>query len=210
MGVTGLVSHEPTLPESSGHEDKLTEAQLSERAGTPPDQVRLLVELGVLRPEQGIFRSRDLVRLRVLDDLRALGVDARSVAKALSSGYLSLGYLENSALKPPQSELSFSQLAAELAIPFSTLEKLYIACGLGHPSPKELVRAQDVPIIRAVPVLFGARVSEGECFAPCASGQRARGASLSIKSTTSTTRLKSRFGSEASATTKHSRRRSAR
>src|SRR5947208_6630749 len=162
MGVTGLVSHEPTLPESSGHEDQLTEAQLAERAGTPPDQVRLLVELGVLRPEQGMFRSRDLVRLRVLADLKALGVDARSVAKALSSGYLSLGYLENSALKPPQSELSFSQLADELDIPFSTLEKLYIACGLGHPSPEELVRAQDVPIIRAVPVLFGARVSEGE------------------------------------------------
>jgi len=30
MGVTGLVSHEPTLPESSGHEDQLTEAQLAE------------------------------------------------------------------------------------------------------------------------------------------------------------------------------------
>jgi DNA-binding transcriptional MerR regulator len=162
MGVTTLVSHEPTLPESSGHEDHLTEAQLAERAGTPPDQVRLLVELGVLRPEQGMFRSRDLVRLRVLADLKALGVDARSVAKALSSGYLSLGYLENSALKPPQSELSFSQLADELDIPLSTLEKLYIACGLGHPSPEELVRAQDVPIIRAVPVLFGASVSEGE------------------------------------------------
>ena len=163
MGVTGgLVSHEPTFQESSGHEDQLTEAQLAERTGTPPDQVRLLVEFGVLRPEQGMFRSRDLVRLRVLADLKALGVDAHSVAKALSSGYLSLGYLENSALKPPQSELSFSQLADELDIPFSTLEKLYIACGLGHPSPEELVRAQDVPIIRAVPVLFGARVSEGE------------------------------------------------
>jgi hypothetical protein len=104
------------------------------------------------------------VRLRVLADLKALGVDARSVAKALSSGYLSLGYLENSALKPPLSEVSFSQLADELDIPFSTLEKLYIACGLGHPSPEELVRAQDVPIIRAVPVLFGARVSEGEAL----------------------------------------------
>ena len=80
MGVTGLVSHEPTLPESSGHEDQLTEAQLAERAGTPPDQVRLLVELGVLSPEEGMFRSRDLVRLRVIADLKALGVDARSVA----------------------------------------------------------------------------------------------------------------------------------
>jgi adenylate cyclase len=91
-----------------------------------------------------------------------LGVDARSVAKALSSGYLSLDYLENSALKPPPSEHSFSELAAELAIPFSSLEKLYIACGLGHPSPDELVRDQDVPIIRAVPILFGARVSAAE------------------------------------------------
>src|SRR5205823_2482541 len=88
--------------------------------------------------------------------------DAHSVAKALSSGYLSLDYLENSALKPPPSEHSFSELADELGIPFSTLEKLYIACGLGHPSPEALVRDQDVPIIRAVPVLFGARVSEGE------------------------------------------------
>src|SRR2546423_2773874 len=163
MGVAGgPVSHEPTSPESSGREDQLTEAQLAERAGTPPDQVRLLVELGLLRPEQGMFRSRDLVRLRVLADLEALGVDVHSVAKALSSGYLSLGYLENSALKPPPSEVSFFQLGDELDIPFSTLEKLYIACGLGHPSPEELVRAQDVPIIRAVPVLFGAKVSEEE------------------------------------------------
>ena len=156
MGVTGgLVSQEPTFPESSGHEDQLTEAQLAERAGTPPDQVRLLVELGVLRPEQGMFRSRDLVRLRVLADLKALGVDARSVAKARSIGYLSLGYLENSAVKPAPSELSFSQLADELDIPFSTLEKLYIASGLGHPSPKELVRAQE-----HLGILFPA----GECI----------------------------------------------
>jgi len=210
MGVTGPVSHAPTLPESSGYEDQLTEAQLAERAGAPPDQVRLLVELGVLRPEQGMFRSRDLVRLRVLADLKALGVDARSVAKALSSGYLSLGYLENSAVKPPQSELSFSQLADELDIPFSTLEKLYIACGLGHPSPEELVRAQDVRSSEPSRSYSAQGSVRGKCFAPCASGQRARGALLSIRSTTSTTRLKSRFGSKDSATTKRSRRRSAR
>ena len=91
-----------------------------------------------------------------------MGIDAEAVAAALASGDLTLGYVEIGGRRPPRSDLTFAQLSDEIGIPFVSLERIYVAFGLPRPVPDEHVREEDLLVVKIVPVLFGAGVSEGE------------------------------------------------
>ena len=141
---------------------RLTEDEVAKRAGTTPAYIRRLAELGILEPEDGPFSPRDVLRARFVLGLDAMGIDAEAVAEALASGDLSLGYVEIGGRRPPRSDRTFADLSDEIGIPFPTLERIYVAFGLPRPTPDELVREEDLRVIRLIPVLFGAGVSEGE------------------------------------------------
>jgi adenylate cyclase len=142
--------------------DQLTERDVAERAGTTPERIRQLVELGILQPEAGTFRRLDVLRARVVSDLDSRGIDAGSVAAAMTTGDLTLGYLESAGRRAPRSDRTFAQLSDDTGIPLPTLERLFISFGLARPMPDERVREEDVSVIKIFPVLFGAGVSEGE------------------------------------------------
>jgi adenylate cyclase len=142
--------------------DRLTEEELATRAGTSAERVQDLVRLGILEPEQGSFPRRDVMRTRVVADLEAKGIDAEALAAALASGHLTLGYLESAGRRFPRSERTFAELSSDMAIPFETVQSLYVAFGLPRPERDEGVREEDLPVIKALPVLFGAGVGEGE------------------------------------------------
>ena len=142
--------------------DGFTEAEVAERVGTTPERIGRLADLGILEPEDGTYPRRDVLRARVVNGLDAMGIDASAVAHALSTGDLTLGYLEAGGRRPPRSDRTFSQLSEEIAIPFSMLERIYVAFGLPRPAPEEHVRQEDLELLTIVPVLFGAGVSEGE------------------------------------------------
>jgi len=103
-----------------------------------------------------------VLRARFVLGLEAIGVDAAAVADALASGDLTLGYVEFGGRRPPRSDRTFVELSEEIEIPYSTLERIYVAFGLPRPTPEEHVREEDLRLIRFIPVLFGAGVSEGE------------------------------------------------
>jgi adenylate cyclase len=142
--------------------DRLTEDELAERAGTSVEGVRRLVDLGILEPEQGSFPRRDVMRARVVADLEGKGIDAKALAGALASGHLTLGYLESAGRRFPRSDRTFAQVSEDIGISFETLGMLYVAFGLPRPRSDELVREEDLQVIRAFPVLFGAGVGEGD------------------------------------------------
>ena len=142
--------------------DGFTEDEVAERVGTTPERIRLLAELGILEPEDGTYPRRDVLRARFVLGLDAIGVDAKAIADALASGDLTLGYVEAGGRRPPRSDRTFAQLSEEIDIPFSMLERLYVAFGLSRPAPDEYVREEDLRLLKIVPVLFGAGVSEGE------------------------------------------------
>jgi adenylate cyclase len=143
-------------------DDRLSVDELARRAGTTVERIRQLVELKILRPDGGTFARSDVMHARVVEDLEAKGIDRRDVAAALTSGHLSLGYLESSGRRFPRSDRTFAQLAQELGVPVATLQMAYVAFGLPRPLPGEHVREEDLPMLRALPVLFGAGVAEGE------------------------------------------------
>ena len=135
---------------------RLTGAELAEACATSIDRIRELVELGLLQPEEGLFSRQDVMRVRVVGQLDSLGIEAEALSKALATGHLTLGYLESAGRRHPRSELSFAQVSEELAIPFSTLERIYLAFGLPRPGPEESVREEDMEALRMLAVLFGA------------------------------------------------------
>jgi len=142
--------------------DRLTLDEVAERAGTTPDRIALLAQLGILEPVDGTYPRRDVLRARFVLGLDAMGIDANAVADALASGDLTLGYVEIGGRRPPRSNRTFAQLGDEIDIPFVTLERIYVAFGLSRPTPDEFVREEDLPLLKFIPVLVGAGLSEGD------------------------------------------------
>ena len=140
----------------------LTEEELADRAGVTVERVRELVELGLVEPTDGMFPRRDVMRVRVVEDLARKGMDANALAAAAASGHLTLGYLESAGRRFPRTDRTFAELADEIDVPVGTLQALYVAFGLPRPNADELVREEDAPILRALPVMFGTEVGEGD------------------------------------------------
>jgi hypothetical protein len=142
--------------------DRLTEDELADRCGINREDVRKLVDLGILQSDEGTFARRDVMRVRVVSQLEAMGMEAEAIAAALESGHLTLGYLESSGRRPPRSERTFTEIGEEMGVELATLERIYVAFGLPQPGPDERVREEDLEIIRVLPLLLGAGVDEGD------------------------------------------------
>src|SRR5919197_3503890 len=110
--------------------DRLTEGELATRAGATVERVRELVDLGLLEPQAGGFRRRDVMRARVLEELQSKGLDTRALASAFAAGHLSLGHLESAGRRFPRTDRTFAEFSKELAIGLETLQSLYVAFGL--------------------------------------------------------------------------------
>ena len=139
-----------------------TEAEVAERVGTTPQTIRRLAELGILEAEGERYPARAILRARVVLDLDRMGIDEEAVGHAYASGDLSLGYVEVGGRRPPRSDRTFEVLGEEIGVPFPMLQRIYVAFGLPRPAADELVREEDYQLVTAIPVLFGAGVSEGE------------------------------------------------
>ena len=143
-----------------GEPDLLTEHELAERAGASAEQVRSLVDLGILEPREGGFERRDVARARVVLHLEAMGIEPSALAKAVHSGHLRLGYFESAGRRHPRADRTFRDIAGEIGIPFEGLERIYVAFGLPRPDPDERVRQEDLEAIQLLPALFAAGLDE--------------------------------------------------
>jgi adenylate cyclase len=142
--------------------DRLTEAEVAARAGTTVERIRGLADLGILDPHDGTYPRHDVMRARVVLELDAKGIDTPALAAALASGHLTLGYMESAGRRPPRVDQTFVQLAEEMGATMEELQRFYVACGLPQPKPDERVREEDLAMLKAIPVLVGAGIGEGE------------------------------------------------
>jgi adenylate cyclase len=143
----------------------LSEEEVARRAGTTRERVQELVGLGILAPgadSDGPFRGGDALRVQLVDELEASGIPPSRVAAAISSGALSLSYLDWFPAPSPCSDRTHAQLCDELGIPFRLLDQIYAGFGLPRPQPDEQVRNEDLDIISGLTILFAAGLGEGE------------------------------------------------
>ena len=143
-----------------GDPDLLTEHELADRVGASVEQVRSLVDLGILEPRDGGFERRDVARARVVLHLETMGIEPAALAKAVHSGHLRLGYFESAGRRHPRADRTFRDIAGEIGIPFEGLERIYVAFGLPRPEPDEFVREEDLEAIQLLPALFAAGLDE--------------------------------------------------
>lgn len=143
----------------------LTEDEVARRAETTAERVRELVDLGILTPEPDAdtpFRDGDAQRVRLVGELEALGVQPARLAEAMTSGALSLSYLDKFPAPAPRSTRTYAELCTELGLTFGLLDQIYVGFGLSHPRPDEHVREEDAEIMSDLPILFSAGLGEPE------------------------------------------------
>ena len=141
--------------------DHLSEEEVAVRAGITAERLRELVDLGFLEPEEEGFLRHDVMRARVVAQLESKGLDLRALASAYASGHLKLGYLESAGRRHPRTDRTYAEFSEQVGVPIDTLQTCYVAFGLPRPRAEDYVRKEDEPILKALPVLFGAGVGEG-------------------------------------------------
>jgi adenylate cyclase len=139
--------------------DRLTGDELARRSGASADQIRTLVDLGILEPDgQGTFPRRDVMRTRVVAHLDSVGIDAHDLGGAVESGHLTFGYLEAAGRSHPRSTRTHAEISDQIGLSYETLVRVFVAFGLRPPQADEAVREEDVPILESLGVLVDAGV----------------------------------------------------
>ena len=191
--------------------DRLTEDELAERSGTSRECIRQLADLRILQADdRGTFTRQDVMRARVVTDLHAMGIETEALATALASGHLTLGYLESAGRRHPRSDRTFAEVAKEIGVPFTTLERIYVAFGCSAPHGTNAFVKKIFKSSRSFPFSSAQVWKRVKCSGWRAFGVTVRVVSPSTCRTTSTPRSRSDSGGEGFATTRRSKRRSVR
>jgi adenylate cyclase len=128
----------------------ISEPELASRAGTTVEQVRRLIQLGIVAPgENGAFEASDIQRVRITQALDTAGISLQDIGQMIAAGQYSTAWAETLFPDPvPLSGQTFAQLAAEHGIPFDLLASLYVTWGLPRPEPNNVARADDAELVR--------------------------------------------------------------
>jgi adenylate cyclase len=129
---------------------RLSELALAERTGSSEENVRRLVELGVLTPagSEEPFELGDVQRIRLAEALERSGMSLEDVGKAIRSGELSLSALD--ALFPAPAVVSgttYAELASGLGVEMEAVERLHTGLGLPRPLPHDRIREDDAEVL---------------------------------------------------------------
>jgi adenylate cyclase len=143
----------------------LNEAEVARRAGTTLERVRELIALGIIRPAPDGHESMsngDALRAQLVEELALAGVPLDSVAAAITSGALSLSYLDRFPGPSPLSDRTYAEVCEGIGISFDLLDRMYIGFGLPRPRPDASVREDDLHVILGIPILFSSGLDESE------------------------------------------------
>ena len=125
--------------------DELSGEELADRSGVTPEQLRRLVELGIITPTpQDAFRPSDIQRIRVVDALADAGFAPEQLAELIAAGAYDLDW--TSVLYPEpttQTATTLAQAAAATGLPERLAGRLFDAWELPRPQPGQVLRADD-------------------------------------------------------------------
>jgi adenylate cyclase len=119
---------------------------LARQAGTTPERIRQLVEIGVLQPDaRGRFVTADVQRVEIVAAYEAGGVAQEEIADALRARRMTFAYADR--IYPeasPKSGRTLGELATELGPRGALLTDVFIALGLPNPAPdRPLTEAEE-------------------------------------------------------------------
>ena len=130
----------------------LSAAELAHRAGTTPEWIERLAELGILERGEGErpFAERDLHRVRFAQTLDDAGIAVEDMAQVVAAGLYSFRFVEG--VFPgagwPLLDTTFGELADEEGLPWPVVEQLYANWGLPAPARDQRIRGDDETMLR--------------------------------------------------------------
>jgi adenylate cyclase len=122
--------------------------EAAERAGVSPEELGLLVELGIVRlGEDGRFTGGAIRRVDLVHGLVAAGVPLDGLGAAMRSGAFSLDFLDAPAFErfSALSDVTFAQFAVRTGVPVELLMQIREAAGSAAPLPDDRIRDEELP-----------------------------------------------------------------
>jgi len=122
-------------------------AEAAQRAGISAEELRRLVELGIVSPgADGRFTSGAARRVSLVRSLVDAGVPLDGLGAAIRGGQLSLDFLDAPAFErfSALSDITFAQLAERSGVPVELLMLIREAAGSPAPLPGDLVRDEEL------------------------------------------------------------------
>ena len=138
--------------------DELSGEELADRSGVTAEQLRRLVELGIVTPTPlGRFQPSDIQRIRVVDTLADAGFAPEQLSELIAAGAYNLDWTSVVFPEPTaQMTTTLEQTAAASGLPEDLAARLFDAWELPRPQPGQPLRADDDELLHlAVPALEG-------------------------------------------------------
>jgi adenylate cyclase len=123
-------------------------AEAAQRAGISPEELRRLVELGILGPdEEDRFTSGDVRRAGLVESLTAAGIPLDGLGAAIRDGQVSLDFLDAPAFErfSAFSSVTFARYAERSGVPVQLLMLIREAAGFPAPLPDDRIRDEEMP-----------------------------------------------------------------
>ena len=123
-------------------------AEAAERIGISVDELRRLVDLGILKLDaDDRCTSGDVRRASLVESLVAAGISLDGLGTAMRSGQVSLDFLDAPAFErfSAYSGVTFAQFAERTGVPVHLLMLIREAAGSPAPSPDARLRDEELP-----------------------------------------------------------------
>ncbi len=133
--------------------------EAAERAGITTDELRGMVELGILAPDpENRFRPGDVRRAELVGSLEAAGIALDDLGTAIREGKVSLAFLDAPAFDrfSALSDVTFTQMAERTGVPIEMLTFIREAAGSVTPSPDSRMREAELPAAAWLAAAVGA------------------------------------------------------
>jgi adenylate cyclase len=135
--------------------DGFSAEELATRAGVDLAQLRRLIELGVLSATSDGFRPPDIQLARIYLALDEAGIAPEQIAQLMSSGQWSNAWGDLIFPDPfSYSERTLDELAGDLNVPRSLVERFYSVWQLPLPSWDDHVRDDEAELLRVAAFMF--------------------------------------------------------
>jgi DNA-binding transcriptional MerR regulator len=125
--------------------NELSGEELVDRSGATAQQLRRLVDLGIITPTpQGRYRRSDIQRIRVVDALTDAGFAPEQLGELIAAGAYDLDWASVVFPEPTaQMTTTLEQTAAATGLPEGFAGRLFDAWELVRPQPGHALRADD-------------------------------------------------------------------
>lgn len=134
---------------------ELSRQEAADRAGVSLDDLDRIIELGLVNPDgRDRLTAGGVRKVGIIASLRSGGIPVEALATAVTSGHLSLDFLDDPAYEhfSALSPLTFDDLAAQTGIPVEVLTVIREAIGSAVPQPTDRIREIElgvVPLLKA-------------------------------------------------------------